>query len=137
MSSWTIGERPADAVLSELSGSAWSVRENARLIGATAVGCVALDAEGRTWPGCNVEHRFRSHDIHAEVNAIGAMISGGCTVLVAVLVAAKRDRFTPCGACMDWIWEFGGPDCLVGVQSRQHGPIEILLAGEIMPHYPR
>lgn len=65
------------------------------------------------------------------------MIAGGEQVLVAIVVVAERDRFTPCGACMDWVWEFGGATCLVGVQNTPSGPVETLSAGELMPHYPR
>jgi cytidine deaminase len=87
--------------------------------------------------GCNVEHRFRSHDVHAEVNAITSMITSGRTGLVAVVIAAERERFTPCGSCMDWIYQFGGPTCRVGYQSNPGGEITVLSAEELMPYYPR
>ena len=121
----------------ELSAAAWGVRQNARVLGRTRVGCAALASSGRIWTGCNVEHRFRSHDIHAETNAISNMISGGDSVLVAVFVAAERERFTPCGACMDWIFEFGGPECQVAWQGEEGGETKTLSAHDLMPHYPR
>jgi cytidine deaminase len=120
----------------ELFTSAWSARESARILGTTAVGAAALDGTGRVWSGCNVEHQFRSHDIHAEVNAIGSMIAGGNRELVAIAVVAERERFTPCGACLDWIWEFGGAACSVGTQSSPTSQPVILTAGELMPYYP-
>jgi cytidine deaminase len=120
-----------------LSDLAWSVRKRARILGPTAVGCAALSASGAVYGGCNIEHRFRSHDIHAEVNTIGTMVSAGDERLAAVLIAAERERFTPCGACLDWIFELGGGDCIVAVQTRHGGQIESLLARELMPHYPR
>lgn len=123
--------------LPELAAEAWRVRANARILGATAVGAAVLGGDGRIYSGCNVEHRFRSHDVRAEVNAIGTMVAAGETRLTAVLVAAERERFTPCGACLDWIFEFGGGECTVAVQSVPGGTPESLLAAELMPHYPR
>lgn len=57
--------------------------------------------------------------------------------LVAILVTAERERFTPCGACLDWIFEFGGETCAVAVQNREGGATEALTAADLMPHYPR
>ena len=37
------------------------------------------------------------------------MISAGKKKLDAILVVSERDKFTPCGGCLDWI-EFGGPE---------------------------
>ncbi len=127
----------AGSDLSQLAALAWQVRNHSRILGATAVGCAVLGGSGGTWVGCNVEHKFRSHDIHAETNAISNMIAGGERDLVALVIAAERERFTPCGACLDWIWEFGGANCVVGVQGSPGGSIETLRAVELMPHYPR
>src|SRR5277367_2919980 len=82
--------------LRKMASYAWVVRENAYILGKSKVGCVVLSAEGKIYEGCNVEHRFRCHDIHAEVNAISSMIASGSTEIRAVVIAADRDRFTPC-----------------------------------------
>lgn len=120
-----------------LAKAAWEVRRNAHLYGSTAVGAAVLTANNLAFVGCNVEHRFRSHDIHAEVNAITTMVANGQKDLRAVMIAAERDRFTPCGACMDWIFQFGSELCEIGWQKEEGGKMEILTAGELMPHYPR
>lgn len=120
----------------QLSEAAWKCRANARILEKTKVGAAALSNGDELFVGCNVEHRFRSHDIHAEVNAIGSMIASGNTELKAILVVAERKLFTPCGACMDWIFEFGGKDCLVGFQSKEGGDIRVYDTNELMPHYP-
>src|SRR5687768_7490217 len=91
----------------QLSKRAWAVRENARVHGNTRVGAATLSSEGGIFVGCNVEHQFRSHDVHAEVNALTSMIAAGHSNAVAILIAAERDRFTPCGGCLDWIFELG------------------------------
>lgn len=116
--------------------AAWRVRDLARVHGPTRVGAVVLSSEGSLFVGCNIEHRFRSHDVHAEVNALTTMVAAGHTHATAVLIAAERDRFTPCGSCLDWIFELGGPDCMVAFQGRPHDPIEIHVAHELMPLYP-
>ncbi len=119
----------------ELSNIAWKHRENARVLGKTKVGAAAL-SDKEIFGGCNIEHQFRSHDIHAEISAISAMVSAGKKKLDAILVVSERDKFTPCGGCLDWIFEFGGPKCLVGYQTKKDGKITIFEARELMPHYP-
>jgi cytidine deaminase len=129
-------EGTLSGVVDQLAPLAWDVRERARVIGPTRVGCAVMASDGSVYVGCNVEHRFRSHDVHAEVNAITSMIASGQQTLVAVVIAAERERFTPCGACMDWIFEFGGGRCLVAFQARRDGPLDTYRAEELMPFYP-
>ena len=140
MSAAPMIDRPASKLTKgeweTLAAAAWEVRRNAYLYGTTAVGAAVLTSSGRVFVGCNVEHQFRSHDVHAEVNAITTMVAHGEKKLRAVMVAAERDRFTPCGACMDWIFQFGSESCEIGWQKKEGGHIEILTAGELMPHYP-
>jgi cytidine deaminase len=95
-----------------------------------------LTDDGSIFAGCNVEHRFRSHDVHAEVNALTTMAAHADHRAVAILIVAQRERFTPCGGCLDWIFELGGPDCLVGFQAAPGGRVDVLRADELMPHYP-
>jgi len=119
----------------ELADSAWNFRKNARVLGKTKVGAAVL-SKGKIIGGCNIEHKFRSHDIHAEISAISAMISSGNKKLDAIIVVAERTKFTPCGSCLDWIFEFGGSNCLVAYQTKKNGKITIFQAKELMPHYP-
>jgi len=120
-----------------LSGPAWVVRERAHTHGPTRVGAAVLASDGRIFVGCNVEHRFRSHDVHAEVNALTTMVAEGAGQAVAILIAAEREHFTPCGSCLDWIFELGGPECLIGFQSDPESEVHIHQSRELMPHYPR
>ena len=121
----------------ELARTAWLVRGNAFLVGKTAVGCAVLSVSGKVFTGCNVEHRYRCHDIHAEVNAIGQMVAAGERQLRAVMVVAQRERFTPCGSCMDWVFQFGDGECLVAYQDTPGGRVTVHTALELMPFYPR
>ncbi|MFA6058667.1 MAG: hypothetical protein WC756_10750 [Taibaiella sp.] len=120
----------------QLSKYAWQIRENAYIHGKTKVGAAVYSQTGRFYIGCNVEHIYRCHDIHAEVNAISNMISGGEHKFVAILVVSERERFTPCGGCMDWIMQHGGKDCLIGYQNIEDGEIKVFFAKELMPLYP-
>jgi len=86
--------------------------------------------------GCNVEQTFKTGTVHAEVNAISSMVASGRLGIMAVAVTANRRRFTPCGACMDWIFQFGGPDCIVVYQTSEGGKVKRHVARELMPHYP-
>ena len=126
-----------DDLLGQLFNHAWAVRDMAHVIGPTRVGCVVLTTDGEMFAGCNVEHRFRCHDVHAEVNAITTMISSGGKKIRAVAIAAERERFTPCGGCMDWIMQFAADQCYVGAQSTPGGPMQSYTATDLMPFYPR
>ena len=125
----------AASVFNSLSAPAWTVRSNAYLIGKTAVGCALMTTSGRIFAGCNVEHRYRSHDVHAEVNAISSMAADNEREVRYLLVVADRERFTPCGACMDWIMQFATDDCLVAFQPKDGEPT-IYSTHELMPYYP-
>lgn len=122
--------------LAAMSEAAWRTREHAHIVGRTRVGCAALAASGAIYPGCNVEHRFRCHDVHAEVNAMTAMVAAGERFLVAIMVVAERDFFMPCGGCIDWIMELGSGEVLVIFQNVEGGPLESRFAKELMPYYP-
>lgn len=120
----------------ELADAAWEARVNALVHGKTEVGAAVRSAQGRIYTGCNVEQRFRSHDVHAEVNALTTMASAGDGPAVAIVVASQRKHFWPCGGCLDWIFELGGPHCLVSLQGEPGGPLVTMRADELMPHYP-
>ena len=125
-----------NANLKELLDVAWKYREHAFIIGPTKVGAAVLTKQGLIFGGCNVEHRFRCHDVHAEVNAISSMVAGGHTDLAVIAVVAEREKFTPCGGCLDWIFQFGGNTCEVICQSKEGGDVLSYLAVDLMPHYP-
>lgn len=126
--------------LDTLSATAWKAREHARLAGpqGTKVGVTVLDQWGRVHPGCNLEHRFRAHDIHGEVSALARMASINPEArAVVVLVAADHPLFTPCGSCLDWVFQLGGPDTRVIHERRPCLVTMDTTAVQLMPHYPR
>ena len=133
----TVKPTESSEILDQLVDFAWDVRERAHVVGKTKVGCAAMSADGEIFVGCNVEHVFRCHDVHAEVNAITSMVAGGATKLAIIVIAAERERFTPCGGCLDWIFQFGGDNCLVVSQALRGGKFFKARARELMPFYPR
>ena len=124
-------------LVDRLTRVAWKVREFAYVLGDTKVGCAVLSSSGKVAVGCNVEHRFRCHDIHAEVNAITSMVASGQRKLVAVVIVAEREHFVPCGGCMDWIMQFGSADTIILFQNERKGSVKEFSAKQLMPHYPR
>ena len=121
----------------DLSEKAWTIRENAYIIGNTKVGVSILSENNKIYCGCNVEHKFRCHDIHAEVNAISNMVCFGDKLIKKILIVAERDFFTPCGSCMDWIMQFADEDTLIGFQGSRNGKIQSFKVKELMPYYPK
>lgn len=132
------GSMPSAIPWAKLSKAAWEALGNAWLDknGRTKVGAAVITEMGMIYGGCNIQHRYRSHDLHAEPVAIGNAVANGAKWIEGILVVAERENFTPCGACMDWIVEVGGLDCEVAVQHHpDKGPI-IFKARMLMPHYP-
>ena len=124
--------------LEQLAASAWHARQHAHVFGGTRVGCAIMAADGAIYAACNVEHKFRSHDVHAEVNAITSMVAAaGAQSVRYVVIVAERDYFTPCGACMDWIMQFGDGDTIVAFQNKKSGGFHEFRAADLMPHYPK
>ncbi len=124
------------SIWDQLSTLAWKARENASIFGKTKVGCSLITETGAIYTGCNCEHIYRSHDIHAEVNAISNMIVNGEKKFIAILIVAERDFFTPCGSCMDWIMQHGIEECLVAFENKENKRV-IYSSKELMPFYPR
>ncbi|WP_321826047.1 cytidine deaminase family protein [Maribacter dokdonensis] len=121
----------------DLAKEAWLTRENASILGKTKVGAALITKNGEIYTGCNIEQLYRNKDIHAEVCAISNMILNGEKNFLAIIVVAERERFTPCGTCMDWIFQFGGPNCNVAYQTNKGGDIKIFTAEQLMPYYPK
>ena len=58
--------------------------------------------------------------------------------LLALAVVAERERFTPCGACLDWIFQFADPEtCMVFCQAARNGPVTEYLLQDLMPFHPK
>ena len=82
------------------------------------VGAAVRAASGQVYGGCNVENAAYPEGICAEASAIAAMVSGGESKIVEVLVVGVSDEpVTPCGGCRQKIREFASPDVSVHIAS--------------------
>lgn len=101
------------------------------------VGAVVINVNNDIFAGCNVEQDF-CNSVHAEVNAILHMTTAGFTTFSAILIVSAIPGTTPCGKCMDWIMQFGGPDALIAA-THIRADTQFLAwrrAEQHMPHYP-
>jgi cytidine deaminase len=73
------------------------------------VGAAIETADGRVITGCNCESASYGLTMCAERVAVFKAISEGITGGVRLAVVADTQEPTPpCGACRQWLWEFGG-----------------------------
>ncbi len=100
--------------------------------GFTVGACVRTDT-GKLYAGCNVENAAYPEGQCAEATAIGAMVAGGDTRIVEVVVlGGGREFCTPCGGCRQKLGEFAGPDTPVHVCGTD-GARTTMTLGELMP----
>jgi cytidine deaminase len=69
------------------------------------VGAAVLGADGRVFPGCNVENSSFGLTVCAERNAVAAALVAG-TRPTAVAVVVNGKLVPPCGACRQVLAEF-------------------------------
>ena len=84
------------------------------------VGAAVLTSNGRVFSGANVENASYGLSLCAERAAAAAAIAAGDRRLAAVAVATSGGK-TPCGACRQFLAEFGNA-------------IEVLLVDVDQPH---
>jgi len=84
------------------------------------VASAVRDDKGRIFTGVNVENSSYGLTICAERAAIFNAVAHGARRIREVLVYARdsEEPIPPCGACLQVIAEFGGPDTIVHMVSR-------------------
>jgi cytidine deaminase len=129
--------QPEDILLpgdKDLVESALQVREQAYApYSGFPVGAALLAASGRVFTGCNVENASYPLTICAERAALFRAVSDGEREFEAIAVVSLTGA-TPCGACRQVLYEFGGPDgdlrVLVGDTA---GSIRSFTIAELLP----
>jgi cytidine deaminase len=100
----------SDLKTRQLITAALAVRQRAHApFSKFLVGAALETADGQIITGCNCESASYGLTICAERVAIVKAISEGIKTAVRVAVVADTSEPTPpCGACRQWLWEFGG-----------------------------
>lgn len=120
----------------ELIKRAWSVSHHA-IARKRNVGAAVATFDGEIFVGCNVEQDF-CNSVHAEVNAIIHATTAAYNTFQCILIVSVHPGTTPCGGCMDWIMQFGGPDSLIAVTHDKSEQQKLIWrrAEVFMPLYP-
>jgi cytidine deaminase len=113
--------------------AARAVRRNAHApYSGFRVGAAVL-AGGAVHAGANVENASYGLTVCAERVAVGTAVAAGARRLEAVAVASGTEEPTPpCGACLQTLAEFGGPDLPVVLAGARGRIVETTL-GELLP----
>ncbi len=97
-----------------------------------AVGAALEAADGRIFPGCNVESASYGLTICAERNALFRAVCEGARSFLRVAVVTDTEKPTPpCGACRQLLWEFA-PDAEV-LLANLRGDVVKYTVGELIP----
>lgn len=95
------------------------------------VGAALLAADGAVYGGCNVENAAYGVSICAERTAIVKAVSEGAREFDAIAVVTE-DAGSPCGACRQFLSEFGAEIMVILADTRGNYTLETV--GELLPH---
>ena len=120
--------------LSLLFNQALNARQNAYApYSHFAVGAAVLSANGKIYAGCNVENISYPCGTCAEAGAIAAMNADGGRLIKDIVVVADGDSLiSPCGACLQRIFEFADAETTVHLADLT-GIKQSLKITEILP----
>jgi cytidine deaminase len=94
------------------------------------VGAAGLVDDGRLVSGCNVENACYGVGLCAECGMVSALLaSGGGRLRAVVAVGGHAQLLSPCGRCRQLIFEHGGRECLVKLDSGVHTMDQLLPYG--------
>ncbi len=98
------------------------------------VGAAVLAASGRIYSGCNVENASYGLSICAERVAISCAVAAGERSFRALAIAGGGELpAMPCGACRQFIAEWGDASLPVFIVSSQGQRLDLTF-GELFPH---
>ncbi|MEH0071336.1 cytidine deaminase [Pannonibacter sp. Pt2-lr] len=96
------------------------------------VGAAILAADGKIYPGCNVENAAYPQGVCAEAGAISAMVLAGQQQIEEVVVIADAALCTPCGGCRQKLKEFAGGSVKVHIANLE-GIRRTFTVDELLP----
>ena len=97
-----------------------------------AVGAALLTTDGKTFTGCNVENASLGLSICAERTAVCKAVSEGHRVFQAIAVAATP-LASPCGACRQFIVEFGKDITVISVDPADMTQWKLWTSEQLIP----
>ena len=113
--------------------AALKVRENAYApYSKFSVGSAVLTDDGSIFAGCNVENASYGLAICAERNAITSAVAAGKQDFAVIAVAATP-LASPCGACRQFIFEFGDDIQIISVDAAQPASRKQWTSKELLP----
>jgi cytidine deaminase len=114
----------------EASGKAYAPYSKFR------VGAALLTAGGGVVTGVNVENASYGLALCAERAALAAAVAAGFRRFKAMAVAASgRQPVVPCGACLQALAEFCGPDFpIIAAKANSPGTARVYKLGDLLPH---
>lgn len=97
-----------------------------------SVGAALMAENGDIFTGCNVENASYGLTLCAERNALSSMVAAGQKKFILIAIyASKSNECYPCGACRQWLYEFG-KDATVVVQKADGEPV-LKTVKELLP----
>ena len=97
------------------------------------VGAAVVSDDERVFFGCNVENASYSLSLCAERAAIASALAAGVRKIKAVVISTDGARpGMPCGACRQWMAEFGG-DHLEVICANCEGELIRASLGKLLP----
>ena len=95
-----------------------------------SVGAALLTSSGTVYSGCNVENAAIGLTICAERSAVVKAVSAGERDFDAIAVVTA-DGGTPCGACRQFLSEFGAHISVI--LADEHGHYTVTTVGDLLP----
>ena len=96
------------------------------------VGAAVLTADGEVYVGANVENASYGLTLCAERAAAAAAVTGGARELKAVAVVCAGAA-SPCGACRQFLAEFGGNMAVLLVDPEKAGDVRTVSLADLLP----
>jgi len=97
------------------------------------VGAALLTKSGQVYTGCNVENASYGLTICAERVALTKAVSEGHRQFQAIAVVCPSAKPTPCGACRQFLAEFGDLE-IICADSRKLKRVQSYRLSELLPH---
>jgi len=100
------------------------------------VGAALMTSGGKVFTGCNVENASYGLTLCAERVAVTSAVAAGYRKFKSLAVVGGRGKAArPCGACLQVLAEFCGPDFLIYLAPLDKpSKVETVSLGALLPH---